>query len=206
MSHSPHDQTIALAAIIQSAYLVDKIATTGSAPDEQIAPLLNSLFAFDADSASDIYGGLANIQPGLELISTIIIGGAAAGQSAPIRYALGILFLQSKLNKEPELATILSDRLQHTATKKEYFSNNTNDIAHSVAAIYQDTISTFNYRLRINGEAKYLQVNQNADMIRALLLAGVRAAVLWRQSGGRRWQLFFGRKRLARSVKELLER
>jgi high frequency lysogenization protein len=205
MSYRQHDQAIALAAIIQSAYLVDQIATTGSAPAEQVTPLVNSLFAFDADTASDIYGGPQNLQPGLELINKIIIGGDAGRYGAAIRYALGILVLQGKLDKQPELSKILYTRLQHAETRKNHFSNENNEIAHSLAAIYQDTISKFSYRLRINGDAKHLKVNQNADLIRALLLAGIRSAVLWRQSGGRRWQLFFGRKRLARSVNELLQ-
>lgn len=41
--------------------------------------------------------------------------------------------------------------------------------------------------------------------IRALLLAGVRSAVLWRQVGGRRWQLFLWRNKFAKLAKKLIE-
>ncbi|MEK7758734.1 MAG: DUF489 family protein, partial [Pseudomonadota bacterium] len=43
-----------------------------------------------------------------------------------------------------------------------------------------------------------------ADKVRAALLAGIRSAVLWRQLGGRRWQLLFSRGKLARTAAELL--
>jgi high frequency lysogenization protein len=42
-------------------------------------------------------------------------------------------------------------------------------------------------------------------MIRALLLGGMRAAVLWRQCGGNRLQLLLRRKALLRACRELLE-
>ena len=42
-----------------------------------------------------------------------------------------------------------------------------------------------------------------ADLIRALLLAGIRSAFLWRQLGGRRWKLLFRRRRLLALSREL---
>ncbi|MEH6454630.1 MAG: DUF489 family protein, partial [Psychromonas sp.] len=42
--------------------------------------------------------------------------------------------------------------------------------------------------------------------IRALLLAGVRAAVLWRQIGGKRRQLIFSRKAMLHQTKQNLQR
>ena len=40
-------------------------------------------------------------------------------------------------------------------------------------------------------------------MIRALLLAGIRSAVLWRQLGGRRWRLVTQRQRLLQIAHDL---
>ncbi len=42
-----------------------------------------------------------------------------------------------------------------------------------------------------------------ADIIRALLLAGIRAAFLWRQLGGRRWRLLLQRKKLLQASQNL---
>jgi CII-binding regulator of phage lambda lysogenization HflD len=42
-----------------------------------------------------------------------------------------------------------------------------------------------------------------ADIVRSLLLAGIRSAYLWRQLGGRRWKLAFQRQSMLRSAQEL---
>jgi high frequency lysogenization protein len=39
--------------------------------------------------------------------------------------------------------------------------------------------------------------------VRALLLAGIRAAFLWRQLGGRRWKLVLQRRRLLQRCQAL---
>jgi high frequency lysogenization protein len=46
----------------------------------------------------------------------------------------------------------------------------------------------------VRGEPNYLQNPDNQNRIRALLLAGIRAAWLWRQMGGNRWRILFGRQ------------
>ena len=62
--------------------------------------------------------------------------------------------------------------------------------------LYQDTISKLPYRIQVQGKIELLRNDQIAMRIRALLLAGIRAAVLWHQLGGRRWHLIFYRKRI----------
>jgi high frequency lysogenization protein len=52
----------------------------------------------------------------------------------------------------------------------------------------------------------HLKNDHTACRIRAVLFAGVRAAVLWRQVGGKRWHLLFHRKRIASDVTRLLHR
>ena len=46
----------------------------------------------------------------------------------------------------------------------------------------------------VSGEPHHLSDPKNANKIRALLLAGMRSAVLWRQLGGNRLQLLLARK------------
>lgn len=50
---------------------------------------------------------------------------------------------------------------------------------------------------------RFLQQPNNAAKIRALLLAGIRSARLWRQLGGHRWQLVFSRSKLLKELYEL---
>ena len=56
----------------------------------------------------------------------------------------------------------------------------------------------------VNGSQVHLNNPENANRIRALLLAGIRAAILWRQSGGSRWKLLVQRNALLREARSLL--
>ena len=55
----------------------------------------------------------------------------------------------------------------------------------------------------MNGSHQHLEDQKNADIIRALLLAGLRSAFLWRQLGGRRWKLILQRQKMLRLSQDL---
>ena len=74
----------------------------------------------------------------------------------------------------------------------------------SLGATYQDTLSTLRLRIQVQGDMRYLQQPDTANRIRALLLAGIRGATLWRQVCGHRWQLLFQRKKLLDATRALL--
>lgn len=197
-------QVIALAGLLQSAFLVDQIAKTGTSPSESFYPSINSLFAFDVDTPEQIYGGQHGVDLGLRLLQDILIGGNNNQYRQVIRYSLGLMYLEKLLARKPELMSIIFNRLEHAAVKAEHFTENPQSVASSIAAIYQDTLSTLKFRIQISGSMQQLQNPANADNIRALLLAGVRAVVLWRQMGGRRWRLIFNRGKLLKRTRQLL--
>ena len=91
---------------------------------------------------------------------------------------------------------VVHSRLQHASFKAEHFSDNVGEVCHSIAGIYADTLSQLRFRIKVTGSAQHLQDRQTADKVRALLLAGIRSAFLWRQLGGRRWKLVLQRRRL----------
>ena len=71
--------------------------------------------------------------------------------------------------------------------------------------IYTQTISTLKPRVLIQGDPECLQIPQNVNRIRSLLLAGIRAAMLWYQMGGSRWRLLFFYRRILTTTHKLLE-
>ena len=73
----------------------------------------------------------------------------------------------------------------------------------TLAATYVRTVSTIAPRVMVQGEPAILNAEESRNMIRALLLAGIRAAVLWRQCGGNRLRLVFERKRLVAHARRL---
>ena len=202
---SIRSQTIAIAGILQSVYMVDQIARTGEYPPESFNPSINSLFEFDATSVDAVFGGLHGVKLGLNIINDILGAESKSHNKAVIRYALGLLLLEKKLSRDEKLMTVIHQRLEHTAMKAEHFTNDASSTASSIAAIYQDTVSTFKYRIQINGSMQQLQNPANADNIRALLLAGIRSTVMWRQTGGRRWQLVFRRNSTLKMARDLLQ-
>ena len=197
------DQVLALAGIVQVARLVDQVSRTGSYPQEFLAPMINSLFKFDAGSVEDIYGGVGNVKLGLHNLAALLASNSDPESRDMLRYVFGLLQLERRFSANPEMSAVVRSRLEHTHFRSEYFSNHVQEVCHSLSGIYQDTLSTFEYRIRVTGSMQQLQNPANADLIRALLLAGIRSAVLWRQLGGRRWRLLTQRRKLLRVAHDL---
>ncbi len=71
-----------------------------------------------------------------------------------------------------------------------------------MAAIYVDVISPLGPRIQVTGSPAVLQSPQVQAKVRATLLAGIRAAVLWHcRVGGGRLQLMLSRNRLSTQPK-----
>ena len=189
-------QVIALAGVAQAARLVDQISKTGSYPVEFLEPSIHSLFEFDPDGVEEVFGGIAGIKLGLHNLSSLLASQKDHEHRDVVRYVFGILYLERKFAANGEMMSVVRSRLEHTSFRAEHFANHVNDLCHSISGIYQDTLSKQRFRIKVTGSAQHLQETINADIIRSLLLAGVRAAFLWRQLGGRRWKLLLQRKQL----------
>ena len=75
-----------------------------------------------------------------------------------------------------------------------------------LAQLYAETLSRLHPRVMVEGNQAFLQQAARQNDIRALLLAAVRAAVLWRQLGGTQWRLLFRRKQYSMLARGLLAR
>lgn len=196
-------QALALAGVAQAARLVDQISKTGTYPIEFLEPSIHSLFVFSPDSAADIYGGVPGVKLGLHNLSSILADRNARENADIVRYLFALLYLERRFSADPGMMSVVRSRLEHTSFRAEHFASHVNELCHSVSGIYQDTLSKQRFRIKVTGSAQHLQNVQNADVIRALLLAGVRAAFLWRQLGGRRWKLLLNRRRLLFAAQNL---
>ena len=78
-------------------------------------------------------------------------------------------------------------------------------VAKQLAEIYQTHISTMQPKIMVRGDPSYLRSNDHAMLIRSLLFAGIRAAILWRQCGGKKRHLLFSRRNVAATAKALLD-
>lgn len=190
------NQTIALAGVAQAARIVDQTSKTGTYPLPFLEASIHSLFSFDAPNVEAVYGNIQGVRLGLQNLAAGLSPGTDETAAGMMRYLFSILHLESKFAERDDLQKVVRNRLEHSSYKATHFASHVGEVCHSVAAVYQDTLSTLSFRIKVTGSAQHLQNSDNADVIRALLLAGVRSAFLWRQLGGRRWRLSLNRTRI----------
>lgn len=203
-------QTIALAAIFQAASLVEQLARTGEIPAAELELLITSLFKQNPNNFDEIYGARPNLQAGYHGICKLMGGESKAPKQDinpdVMRYALSIVHLESRLRKNGHMLDQLGSSIQSSVRQAEHFHITHESVIGSLADTYKETLSTLSFRIKVTGNPQILQNSLNANKVRALLLAGIRAAILWRQVGGRRWHLLFTRKRYIKDAQGLLFR
>jgi high frequency lysogenization protein len=200
------NRIIALAALFQSCQAVYDLANSGTAESPSEQCLIESLFQFEPESTIDIYGNnLANLQSGLTLLSKLAELQNKKEFSTIAKYALSLISLNKQLTKNQSMLSVIHSRLKHAGFHQEHFDSDTQGITHKVSGIYQDTISTLSFRIHVTGNMQLLTQDAISDRVRAMLFAGIRAAMLWQQLGGNKWQLLFKRAEIEKISKKLLE-
>jgi high frequency lysogenization protein len=201
---SIENQTLALAGIFQSASLIEQLAYRGELNLAAYDCSFDSLFTFEAPSAIDVFGNLAGLARGLKALSRYLGGENQDSGRNVAYYVLSMLKIASRLKHDQKLAARIQTGLQSIETQATDFEMSRASISSKIDGLYQDTISTVNPRIMVQGEQNYLTNSANAGRIRVLLLAGIRAAVLWHQLGGSKWKLMISRKKYVRSANQIL--
>ena len=198
-------QVLALAGLFQSIQAVNDLAWKGQRNLTQIDTALNSLLHIDAPDVESIYGGSDNLAQGLQILSLSFEGASQPELKDIVRYAFMVITLENKLSKNSEMLQKIGDGLavfKDQMVHYNYALNDPNSIA-KLAEIYSTTVSQLSPKIMIKGDPLHLQNSQNVNLIRALLLAAIRSAILWRQVGGSRLGLLFKRNKLLRIAKDI---
>ncbi|MCY1414080.1 High frequency lysogenization protein HflD [compost metagenome] len=191
------EQLIALGGVFQAAVLVDRIAKTGQVSEASLGCMLGSLLIRDPQDTLEVFGGDdLNLRDGYRALISALERDPNTLQREPLRYALSMLGLERQLAKRGEMLDVIGKRLPQIQSQVEHFGLVHENVIAASGALYQDTLSTLRQRIQVHGDMRQLQQPSNASKIRALLLAGIRSARLWRQLGGHRWQLVFSRRKL----------
>lgn len=205
------DQTITLAAICQAAHLVQQVSRTGRIDENELAILLKSITQTSPENTLAVYGGdTVNLKQGLELLVNHLGDSSESNNANKVkdpeltRYIISLINLERKLIKQPKKLAQLGERIDASKRQLEHYDITSETLISSFASIYSDIISPLGARIQVTGEPSMLKQNENQHKIRALLLAGIRAAVLWRQVGGKRRNILFGRKKIVKSAQQLL--
>lgn len=200
-------KTLALAAVFQAAALADSLAWRGQADTEAMKTLLDSILVFDTDNPDAIYGNAKALQLGLSTLESCLSHDSNDNrQTEKLRYALGIIHIEGQLTKSPDLLSLLRRRLEQTQTQLIHFDDIfAQGVINNLAGAYVDTVGTLKFRLQIKGNEQRLRTAGVPEQIRAVLLAGVRAAWLWQRLGGRRWHLLFTRGQTLIALRALIK-
>lgn len=209
MEANNRSRTIALAALFQCVEAVIQIATRGSIDNETFQSCIKSLLMDDADSPEALYGGVGQLHTGLRVLMYQLGAGGLTPDGRPknieaTRYAVNLLYLEKKLANDPEMFKKLIDSIENAQQQLDFFDVTHSNMIARLADIYSNTISPIGPRLMVKGDQNHLANPENAAKIRALLLAGIRAALLWRQAGGNRWKLIFSRGSMQKEAQNLL--
>ena len=201
MPQTDQDRVIALAGLFQASHLVCTLAHTGQYDHDDFMTCVSSLFKIDADDSAEVFGGLTKLRTGLQLINEQL---RQPRDMELTRYTIALLTLERKLQRHSAMLTKIGADIRDTQQKLEYFSVDHDNIIARLAEIYATTLSTLQPRIMVTGEQRYLAPPENTNRVRTLLLAGIRSAILWRQSGGSRWSLLFRRRPLLLETRRLL--
>ncbi len=204
-SNQERDRIIALAALMQSISLVQQIAETGQIEQSDFETVLNSLLALDAPTAEAVYGDVSQLKPGLKQLNNQLSKSKDKKDVQLLRYAINLLHLERQLAKRPAMMDLISREIEQIPQQIEYFGDiNNPQVIARLADIYHRTISELTPRIQVQGDPGFLQQADNVNRVRALLLAGIRAAILWRQKGGRRWHFVFHTSKMLKIATSLL--
>ncbi len=195
------NRVIALAGILQAVHLVNRTAQHGMADQAALEASIGSVLDLDAGSTRDVFGGLAGVETGLRQIQHQI-----GRERNPLeqRYVINLLQLEPRLRARPDLVERIREGVREAKALAADRPRTDPAVIACLAETYTATISTLSPRIMVTGEPNQLNRPEVADRIRALLLAGVRATVLWRQCGGSRLKLLLQVRSTVERANELL--
>ncbi|HIV14759.1 MAG TPA: DUF489 family protein [Candidatus Avisuccinivibrio pullicola] len=207
-------ETIALAALYQACHQINRVARTGYVDPYACTTLIRGLIITNPRTVDDIYAP-AGLKNGFETLVEGMGGAGSVKTSETIevsKMAFKIVGLELAIERDSDVFNRLGvqiDALRDAMLTRypDYESGNPDHVLdptciRQFSSLYESLISSNFPRLIIYGEQTHLMQEQNQEMIRALLLAAIRAVVLWRQVGGRRRFLIFRRKAIVECARQ----
>ncbi len=206
-----HDQVLALAGIFQAARLTQQLARDGRADPGALAASLESILRLEAPNTESVFGGTPGLVLGLKLLRDKLTGQTDPRDLEMARYVMAMLQLEARLRRDAKVQAAIGRGVQTVQEQMKFFAATQGEDARQqilvdkLAELYTQTLSQLPPRIMVNGEHGHLANPIIAARVRVALFAGVRAAFLWRQLGGRRWQLLLSRRAIANEAAHILD-
>ena len=201
MADTFQDRTMAFAGICQAAYLVQKVARDGSCDEASLRESLQSILVTNPTQPLEVFGSHLAIRDGYRALVEQLGADGSQKNAELTRYVVSLIALERKLAKRKDILNMLGERISQIGRQQQHFDLLDEQILANMASIYSDLISPIGPRIQVAGTPLFLQQPLVQHKVRALLLAGIRAVVLWRQLGGSRTQIIFARKKMVELAK-----
>jgi len=195
-------QSISLAAIYQSCFIVSESAWHGRCNEKDLNVLVNSLFIVNPLTIKDVYEDTKKLATGLELLKKELSG---ENNNKEIKnYYHSLINLSNKLKENIVIANKIEKEL---LSFKNHLSNenlNLDQITIKLSEIYTDTLSKIEPRIIVNGDNTYLKDIAFSSKIRTALFTGLRSVFLWKQFGGSKLKNFFYRSKIIDEINKII--
>lgn len=203
MSFPIDDRVLALAGIAQALQQVRRIAETGHSENAIVRTAMDSVMRIDAGSPGAVYGSPLQVEAGLRLLRDYFRN-QGKDDLLP-RLALTVMQLERRFVREDATVDKVTAGIERAAARAQELGDSSHpDILLALGSLYADTISQLKPKIMVQGNPHYLGQAAVVSEIRALLLAAVRSAVLWRQLGGSYMDFLFSRKTMLEAIERRL--
>ncbi|WP_111978110.1 high frequency lysogenization protein HflD [Algibacillus agarilyticus] len=193
MSDVTYEQTLALAGVCQAAYLIQQLARTGRLDADDLAQPLKWVTNTSPQNTLDVFGSEQSVEQGFKIIHDQLGHKSHKKDAELTRYVLSLLSLERKLSGNKLALQRLGKGINDIERQLDHFELTDEQVVANFAGIYSDVVSPLGPKIQIFGNSTLLQQKSVQNKIRAILLAGMRMSVLWRQLGGRRRNIIFRR-------------
>jgi len=197
-------RVLALAGLVQALAQVRRVADTGQANAAILATAMDSVFRIDAPTPSAVYGDIESLRPGLTLLRDYF-GSSQRDEQLP-RLVLAVMQLERRFVRDGDMGRRVQSGIRAQAGNAERMGSTHPDVMGALGSLYAETLSHLRPRVLVQGNPHYLGQATVVSEVRAILLAAVRSAVLWRQCGGSLWDFLLRRSALLAAVRDHLER
>jgi len=194
------DRVLALAGLVQALRQVRQIAETGQADSAILSTATDSVFRVDAQSPADVYGDERALLPGMQVLFDYFSNSGDARDELLPRLALSVIQLERRFVREDATAKKVLDGIVALSPVADRLGSAHPDVLSALGTLYADTVSHLRPRVMVQGNPHYLGQAAIVSEIRAVLLAALRSAVLWRQLGGSLWDFVLRRRALVGAV------
>ena len=196
------ERVLSLAGLFQACALAQQLANEGRCDEGAMEASVASVFRIDAPSVVGVYGSISNVRLGLRnLIAQL---DETDRDMSVTRMVVTVMRLERSMSARPELLEKVQQGIVAAQRQVEHFGQGSSQVNSRLAEIYASTLSTLKPRVMVSGDPQQLQQPAVVEKVRSNLLAAVRSAVLWRQVGGRQWQLLLYRKQCSMLARGLL--